>query len=246
MRFDGASVIGLTIMPLSERFTRSTSEACSSIDRFLWMTPRPPCWAMAIARLDSVTVSIAALTSGTFNRTLRVRRVETSTCVGSTVECCGTRSTSSNVRAVASSVPVGRRVSEPVFNSIQSSESVVRSVRIVRSVPVARRNDERERFERSERFERPERSGYAAAPWHFLYFLPLPHGHGSLRPTFGSSRRTVLITSSPPVRAACGLWLSPPYDACLAEADEAERAAPAKAGIADSAAALFIVMGVAR
>ena len=22
-------------------------------------------------------------------------------------------------------------------------------------------------------------------PWHFLYFRPLPHGHGSLRPTFG-------------------------------------------------------------
>ena len=30
-----ASVIGLTIIPLSERFTRSTSAACSSIDRFL-------------------------------------------------------------------------------------------------------------------------------------------------------------------------------------------------------------------
>src|SRR5687767_14210892 len=30
------------------------------------------------------------------------------------------------------------------------------------------------------------RSHYA--PWHFLYFLPLPHGHGSLRPTFGSGR----------------------------------------------------------
>ena len=26
---------------------------------------------------------------------------------------------------------------------------------------------------------------FTAAPWHFLYFLPLPHGHGSLRPTFG-------------------------------------------------------------
>ena len=23
------------------------------------------------------------------------------------------------------------------------------------------------------------------APQHFLYFLPLPHGHGSLRPTLG-------------------------------------------------------------
>ena len=29
---------------------------------------------------------------------------------------------------------------------------------------------------------------YAALPWHFLYFLPLPHGHGSLRPTFGPDR----------------------------------------------------------
>jgi hypothetical protein len=26
------------------------------------------------------------------------------------------------------------------------------------------------------------------APWHFLCFLPLPHGHGSLRPTLGSWR----------------------------------------------------------
>ena len=69
-------------MPLSDRFTRSTSDACSSIDRFLWMTPRPPCCAIAIARRDSVTVSIAALTSGTFSRMLRVSRVLTSTCVG--------------------------------------------------------------------------------------------------------------------------------------------------------------------
>ena len=61
MRLDGDSVIGLTIMPLSDRLTRSTSAACSSIDRFLWMTPRPPCCAMAMARPDSVTVSIAAL-----------------------------------------------------------------------------------------------------------------------------------------------------------------------------------------
>src|SRR5439155_6751154 len=26
--------------------------------------------------------------------------------------------------------------------------------------------------------------------WHFLYFLPLPHGHGSLRPTRGAPRTT--------------------------------------------------------
>ena len=38
-------------------------------------------------------------------------------------------------------------------------------------------------------------------PWHFLYFLPLPHGHGSFRPTLGSSRRTVCTgASSPPTR----------------------------------------------
>src|SRR3954463_12001129 len=43
-----------------------------------------------------------------------------------------------------------------------------------------------------------------AVPWHFLYFLPLPHGHGSLRPTFGSSRFTWRVTSSPPVRAGIG------------------------------------------
>ena len=28
-------------------------------------------------------------------------------------------------------------------------------------------------------------------PWHFLYFLPLPQGQGSLRPTFLPSRLTV-------------------------------------------------------
>jgi PIN domain len=29
------------------------------------------------------------------------------------------------------------------------------------------------------------------APWHFLYLRPLPHGHGSLRPTLGASRTMV-------------------------------------------------------
>ena len=72
-------------MPLSDRFTRSTSDACSSIDRFLWMTPMPPCCAMAMASRDSVTVSMAALTSGTFSRMLRVSRVLTSTWSGRTL-----------------------------------------------------------------------------------------------------------------------------------------------------------------
>jgi hypothetical protein len=62
---DGWSVIGLRIMPLSERFTRSTSAACRSIDMFLWSTPMPPARAIAMAISDSVTVSIAAETNGT-------------------------------------------------------------------------------------------------------------------------------------------------------------------------------------
>ena len=33
--------------------------------------------------------------------------------------------------------------------------------------------------------------GSHQAPWHCLNFLPLPHGHASLRPTFGVSRLTV-------------------------------------------------------
>ena len=54
---------------------------------------------------------------------------------------------------------------------------------------------------------------YAFRPQQFLYFLPLPHGHGSLRPIFGEVRRTV--TDSPVVclcitpLAACLRALSP-------------------------------------
>src|SRR5580704_10173758 len=38
-----------------------------------------------------------------------------------------------------------------------------------------------------------------AAPWHFLYFFPLPQGHGSLRPTLAPAA-TVFVPpeSSPP------------------------------------------------
>jgi hypothetical protein len=58
-------VIGLRIIPLSERFTRSTSAACRSTDMFLCSTPMPPARAIAMAISLSVTVSIAADTSGT-------------------------------------------------------------------------------------------------------------------------------------------------------------------------------------
>ncbi len=85
----GDSVIGLRIIPLSDRFTRSTSAAWRSIDMFLWSTPMPPARAIAIAISDSVTVSIAAETSGTFSAMPRVNRVAVSTSRGCVSEWRG-------------------------------------------------------------------------------------------------------------------------------------------------------------
>ena len=68
----GGSVIGSAIIPLSDRLTLSTSEACSSIVRFLWITPIPPSRARAMARRVSVTVSMAAESSGIPKRSLGV------------------------------------------------------------------------------------------------------------------------------------------------------------------------------
>ena len=82
----GPSVMGLRIIPLSERFTRSTSRACRSMGMFLWMTPTPPSRATAIAMRASVTVSIAAETSGTCKEMRLVRRVEMSVSFGWTRE----------------------------------------------------------------------------------------------------------------------------------------------------------------
>ena len=45
------------------------------MDRLRCSTPRPPWRAIAIAIRDSVTVSMAALTSGTFSVISRVSRV---------------------------------------------------------------------------------------------------------------------------------------------------------------------------
>ena len=55
----GWMVSGLTTMPDSNFFTWRTWAACSSGSRLRWMTPMPPACAMAIAILNSVTVSIA-------------------------------------------------------------------------------------------------------------------------------------------------------------------------------------------
>src|SRR5947209_6466568 len=58
----------------------------------------PPFWAMAMASRLSVTVSIAADTSGMFSLISRVNRVATSTWVGMTSEGPGSSKTSSKVR----------------------------------------------------------------------------------------------------------------------------------------------------
>ncbi len=112
----GPSVIGLRIIPLSLRLTRSTSAACRSMAMFLWRTPIPPARAIAIAISDSVTVSMAAETSGMLSGMVRVKREWVLTSRGWTVECRGTSSTSSKVSptvgrmvAIRSGTPYARR-----------------------------------------------------------------------------------------------------------------------------------------
>jgi hypothetical protein len=77
-------VIGDAIIPLSARFTRSTSRAWSTGRRFLWMMPMPPARAIAIAARPSVTESIAADSSGTLSSSFLVSRVLSSTSWGRT------------------------------------------------------------------------------------------------------------------------------------------------------------------
>ena len=90
---------GFTTMPDSNFFTRRTSLAWASASRFLWITPMPPAWAMAIAIGASVTVSIAADISGMLRVMVRVSRVRVSVWLGRTAEAAGFRRTSSNVSA---------------------------------------------------------------------------------------------------------------------------------------------------
>lgn len=91
----GCTVIGSVTMPDSERFTRSTWLTWSSTERLRCSTPTPPCRAIEIAMRDSVTLSIAAESSGMFTRTLREMRDEVSTALGSTSDAPGSSSTSS-------------------------------------------------------------------------------------------------------------------------------------------------------
>ena len=94
----GLQVIGLVIIPDSDRFTRSTCMAWSSSERLRCSTPIPPSRAIAIAIRASVTVSMALDTSGMESSTLRVIRVMVFTRLGTTSDSPGWSRTSSKVR----------------------------------------------------------------------------------------------------------------------------------------------------
>mmetsp|Transcript_108577 Transcript_108577/g.350501 ORF Transcript_108577/g.350501 Transcript_108577/m.350501 type:complete len:298 (+) Transcript_108577:109-1002(+) len=68
----GGMQIGSMMKPLLYFFTRMTSADCASTERFVWMTPRAPSSAMAMAMRDSVTVSIGLETMGVRSLILRV------------------------------------------------------------------------------------------------------------------------------------------------------------------------------
>jgi hypothetical protein len=74
---------------------------------------------------------------------------------------------------------------------------------------------------------KPEVFRRRQAPWHFLNFLPEPHQHGSLRPSFYCSDVT---------RRCCVATAAPPPPTCVVDAVEAmppPAAAPAAAIASD-------------
>ena len=105
----GGMVIGSRTTPDSKRLTLATSAACAWAVMFLWTMPMPPSCAMAIARRASVTVSMAAETSGMFSSSLRVSRVLSDTSRGRTREWAGRRRTSSKVSAFWMTRMIGSR-----------------------------------------------------------------------------------------------------------------------------------------
>ena len=86
MEVFGLTVMGSRTTPLSNFFTLRTSSACCSMVIFLCRIPRPPSWAMAIARRLSVTVSIAADSNGILMVISRVNCVVRLTSRGRTFE----------------------------------------------------------------------------------------------------------------------------------------------------------------
>ena len=93
----GPSVKGSVITPFADRLTFRTSRAWASIERFLCMMPSPPSWASAIAKADSVTVSIGAESTGMFRTIPAVRLDRVSASPGMTADRRGSNSTSSKV-----------------------------------------------------------------------------------------------------------------------------------------------------
>ena len=80
------SVTGSEIIPLWLRLTFCTSAAWSAIGMLRWITPMPPLRAMAIAIRASVTLSIAAETSGTASTMSAANVADVSTASGSVSE----------------------------------------------------------------------------------------------------------------------------------------------------------------
>ena len=109
----GWMVTGSLTTPDSKRLTRETWIACISAVMFLWIMPMPPSCASAMASGASVTVSIAADTTGMLRRIVRVNCVARLTSRGSTLECAGTNKTSSNVSAFCNK----RMVNIPCFQN---------------------------------------------------------------------------------------------------------------------------------
>src|SRR6056297_3223144 len=97
--------MGLPTMPASDRLTRSTCPAWSSIGRLRCSTPTPPWRAMAIAMRDSVTVSIALETNGIRTAMLRVTLLDVSTSLGTISDAPGSNRTSSKVRPCKATFP---------------------------------------------------------------------------------------------------------------------------------------------
>ena len=92
------SVTGSKIIPDSDLLTFFTLSACISIGILLCITPNPPSWAMPMAILLSVTVSIAAETIGIFKLIFFENLVFKFTWLGKISEYAGTNKTSSYVR----------------------------------------------------------------------------------------------------------------------------------------------------
>ncbi len=135
----GGTVSGSLTTPDSKRLTIATSAAWRAAGMFLWMMPSPPSCAMVMASRASVTVSMAADTSGMLSAMDFVRRVARLTSRGTTREWAGTRRTSSNVSAF---LTTRMGFSNPQKRIIQAMQPAERgSARVASSGPRRRPGD---------------------------------------------------------------------------------------------------------